>query len=112
MMWMVGLAVMAGCTAVPKNASTTDLAVTPWAQQSSLQDGQWRHYALPGKASSQFAYTRKDGRDAMAVTAMSSASMVRKQVRVEPTELGSVRFSWKVPELIAQCGSWPLREVR
>jgi len=109
-MWMVGLAVMAGCTAVPKNASTTDLAVTPWAQQSSLQDGQWRHYALPGKASSQFAYTRKDGRDAMAVTAMSSASMVRKQVRVEPTELGSVRFSWKVPELIAQA-DMALREA-
>ena len=79
-----------------------DLGATPWAQQSSLQDGQWRHYALPGKASSQFAYTRKDGRDAMAVTSVSSASMVRKTVRVAPQDLGKVRFSWKVPELIAQ----------
>ena len=100
--WGVGLAVLAGCSAVPETAPVTDLATTPWAQQSSLRQGQWRHYALPGKASTQFAYTRKDGRDAMAVTSLSSASMVRKQVRVEPAELGSVRFSWKVPDLIAQ----------
>ena len=28
--------------------------------------------------------------------------MVRQAVRIEPDELGSVRFSWKVPDLIAQ----------
>ncbi len=105
-----GLAVLAGCTTVAGRAPATDLAATPWALQSSLQDGQWRHYALPGKASSQFAYTRKDGRDAMAVTSLASASMVRKQVRVEPAELGSVRFSWKVPELITQA-DMALREA-
>jgi hypothetical protein len=110
-MWFgLCLALLAGCSAVPVAAPTPDLAATPWAKQSSLQDGQWRHYPLPGKASTQFAYTRKDGRDAMAVTSLSSASMVRKPVRVEPADLGNVRFSWKVPELIAQA-DMALRET-
>ena len=110
MMWLGCLAVLAGCSAVPGAAPTPELGATPWAKQSSLQQGQWHHYALPGKASSQFAYTRKDGRDAMAVTSMSSASMVRKPVRVEPADLGNVRFSWKVPELISQA-DMALREA-
>jgi hypothetical protein len=38
----------------------------------------------------------------MHATAVSSASMLRKVVRIEPEELGRFRFSWKVPELIAQ----------
>lgn len=108
--WVLSLAVLAGCSTVPEAAPQPDLAVTPWAKQSALQDGQWRHYTLPGKASTQFAYTRKDGRDAMAVTSLSSASMVRKPVRVEPADLGNVRFSWKVPELIAQA-DMALREA-
>jgi hypothetical protein len=44
---------------------------------------------------------RQEGRDAVAVMAASSASMLRSKVRIEPAELGSVRFSWKVPQLIA-----------
>lgn len=38
----------------------------------------------------------------MQATAESSASMLRKVVRIDPQELGNVRFSWKVPDLIAQ----------
>ena len=45
---------------------------------------------------------RKDGRDAMEATSASSASMLRQVLRVEPAELASFRFSWKVSELIAQ----------
>lgn len=41
-----------------------------------------------------------DGRSTMVVTAVSSASMLRKQVRVPPQELGQLRFSWKVPALM------------
>lgn len=36
----------------------------------------------------------------MYVQADASASMLRKQVRLEPSELGVVKFSWLVPELI------------
>nr|WP_279343737.1 DUF3047 domain-containing protein [Variovorax terrae] len=63
---------------------------------------QWQHYKLPGKQPTQFSYMRMDGRDAMAVTAVSSASMLRHAVRIEPEALGQVRFSWKVPALIAE----------
>lgn len=62
----------------------------------------WHHYALPGKTPSQFSYIRKDGRDALAATAVTSASMMRRKLRIEPSDLGHVRFSWKVPELIAR----------
>lgn len=79
------------------------IASSPWAVQSSPQTGKpsrWQHYALLGKTATQFNYSRKDGRDAMAVTAQSSASMLRRAVRIEPMDLGAVRFSWNVPELI------------
>ena len=62
----------------------------------------WQHYPLPGKQASEYAYTRLDGRDAMAVHATSSASMLRQAVHIAPDHLGSVRFSWKVPELMAR----------
>lgn len=84
-------------------SSYTGIASSPWAVQSSPQTGKpsrWQHYALLGKASTKFRYVSKDGRDAMAVTAQSSASMLRHTVRIEPKDLGDVRFSWKVPALI------------
>jgi hypothetical protein len=62
----------------------------------------WHHYKLPGKQATQFEYARKDGRDALAVKAESSASMLRRKLRIPAAELGNVRFSWKVPELIAE----------
>ncbi len=60
----------------------------------------WRHFLLPNKAATEYTYTRLDGRDAVAVTSNSSASLLRQPVRVEPQDLDHVRFSWKVPELI------------
>lgn len=37
----------------------------------------------------------------MAANSVSSASMLRQVMRVEPAELADLRFSWKVPALIA-----------
>ena len=62
---------------------------------------QWQHYHLPGKQATQYNFARLDGRDAMAVTAASSASLLRQKVRIEPQELAQIKFSWKVPELIS-----------
>ncbi len=56
---------------------------------------------LPGKAEVRFVPVTLDGRHALAATADAAASVVRRKVRVEPQALGRVRFSWKVPELIA-----------
>jgi hypothetical protein len=62
----------------------------------------WQHISLPGKHATDYAFERVDGRDVMAVNAISSASLLRQKVHIAPTELQRIKFSWKVPELIAQ----------
>ncbi|KQP23650.1 hypothetical protein ASF43_05200 [Pseudorhodoferax sp. Leaf267] len=76
---------------------------TPWAKASlpQLDAKPWQHMPLPGKRATEFKPAFVDGRQAMAVTAVSSASMLRKQVHVKPDDLGQLRFSWMVPALMA-----------
>lgn len=98
-------AFLAGC-ATPERAEGPMPESSPWAAASgspgpARRSAAWRHFAFPGKKPTQFHYARVDGREAMAVTSSASASMLRQDVRIEPGELGSVVFSWKVPELIA-----------
>lgn len=105
---------LAGCAGVPERPAESTGAVheSPWSAQSgkqahALQPASqaearpWRHMTFPGKTATRFSYARKDGRDAIAVLASSSASMLRRKVRIEPSELRNVRFSWQVPQLIA-----------
>ena len=104
---LLALLLSGGCTALRSasgdHAAESPLATTPWTQSSAGGHAPvWRHYKLPGKQPSLFRYMRHDGRNAMAVNSESSASMLRHAVRREPAELTSVRFSWQVPELIAQ----------
>lgn len=95
-------AVLAGCASSPR--VDEDIAGSPWAQQSQAPQPQrglaWQHHPLPGKAATEFRYTRHDSRDALAVRADASASLMRYPVRVAPEDLGRLRFSWKVPGLI------------
>ncbi|MGH6627099.1 MAG: DUF3047 domain-containing protein [Burkholderiaceae bacterium] len=100
---VLALAQLAACASAPVPVDDAGVKATPWSDASTrgVETPPWHHYKLPGKQPTQFAYTRLDGRDAMAVTAVSSASMLRQPVRIEPAELGGLRFSWKVPELIA-----------
>ena len=101
--------VLVGCAALPDPSGSADIGTSPWALQSTRpgidplapSTPRWGHLAFPGKSPTQFNYARTDGRDAVAVLASSSASMLRKNVRIEPSELSNVRFSWKVPQLIA-----------
>ena len=68
---------------------------------STREKPTWQHYTLPGKHAADYVFARLDGRDAMAVTAVSAASLLRQKVRIEPQELAQIKFSWKVPELIS-----------
>ena len=61
----------------------------------------WQHYPLPGKRATTYRYEWVDGRHAMQATAKMSASMLRQSMRVAPARLSMIRFSWKVPQLIA-----------
>ncbi|MGC3984063.1 MAG: DUF3047 domain-containing protein [Pseudorhodoferax sp.] len=92
-----------GCASWRSEKAEASIAQTPWAKASLPQVAgePWRHLPLPGKRATQFEPVQADGRAAMAVTADSSASMVRKQVHVPADALGQLSFSWKVPALIA-----------
>jgi len=95
---------LAACAPLPP-APAPDLAGSPWALKSQGPADAlvpWSHQALPGKAPTQFKYVRIDGRDAIAVDAKSSASMLRNNLRVEAADLGRLRFSWKVPALMEE----------
>lgn len=99
---LVALAGLVACSAVPTDDAR--LAGSPWALASSgsAHAGLWQHYRFPGKQATQFAYAREEGRHAVAAHAVSSASMLRHPLRIEPADLGRVQFAWKVPQLIAQ----------
>lgn len=97
-------ALLAGCASSPPPTQT--IADTPWASASRVSavppapHAGWEHVAFPGKTPVQFVPSRDDGRAALEATAISAASVVRKRVRIEPQDLGRLRFSWKVPQLI------------
>jgi hypothetical protein len=114
-LWRIcALAVMAataGC-ALPARPVVAEagLSESPWAVQSGrieargvidAQPMRWQHIQFPGKVATDFSYARVDGRDTIAARSLSSASMLRHALRIEAADLGRVRFSWKVPELIA-----------
>lgn len=96
--WMVLLAIgLSGC------ASRSAQDVAPYAtgtQQALLGFDRWEHWALPGKTATQYAVAQEAGRLVVAVTATSSASLLRQRLRIEPQDLGRLQFSWKVPALI------------
>lgn len=60
----------------------------------------WHDVHLPGKARTRYTHTSEDGRQVVYAESESSASMLRRKVRVEPSDLGSVKFSWQVKQLI------------
>lgn len=98
-----GAAALAGCAPL-RGPGEPSVDSSPWADQSGVAGGAarpWRHQPFPGKTPTLFEYAREEGRDAVSVTADSSASMLRRPVRIEPAELGNLAFSWKVPQLIA-----------
>lgn len=110
------LLLLAACSVPPRvddtadtvNTADTGAGANVWTQTSLQSDlattsaSRWQHYPLPGKQSSEYAYARVDGRHVMAARANASASMLRQAVHIAPDDLGRVKFSWKVPELIAQ----------
>ena len=95
--------VLTGCASVGTDEPVvSEISHTAWAR-STLPAGSrmpWTHQTFPGKRASHYQYERKDGRDALMAQAVSSASMLRQMVRVEPEHLGQLRFSWMVPTLI------------
>jgi hypothetical protein len=104
---------LGACAHGPESDVTTQAlrAPTPWdvasvgdavpAEQATSAASRWQHLTFPGKTANQFAYLQVDGRRAMGVRSGSAVSMLRKIVSIDPGQLAGLRFSWKVPGLIA-----------
>ena len=104
---------LGACAHGPESDVTTQAlrAPTPWdvasvgdvlpVEQAPSATSRWQHLTFPGKTANQFAYLQVDGRRAMGVRSGSAVSMLRKIVSVDPAQLAGLRFSWKVPGLIA-----------
>jgi len=108
LVYLFVLQILTGCASrsptVAESLEALNLRIAPWAGATDhgAQPAVWEHFKLPGKQPSKFDYAVEVGRSAIAANAQSSASMLRQVVSIYPADLGSVKFSWKVPELIAQ----------
>jgi hypothetical protein len=61
----------------------------------------WQPVRLPGKQATEFVLQQHASRIVVEANAQSSASMLRRNLRIEPEKLGTLEFSWHVPALIA-----------
>jgi len=98
---------LAGCASPLASVQEDDASASATASNAApvhWTEGEvapWHHKAFPGKRPTQYRPMQYEGRNAMLAQASSSASMLRQTVRVAPQDLGLLRFSWKVPALIA-----------
>ena len=97
---VVGL-LLGGCATAPWAPSVPLEPAVPLPvpiQQANLSE--WMEYVIPGKRSTRYTSLVLDGRPVVHAASDSAASVLRRKVRVEPAELGTLRFSWRVEELI------------
>lgn len=91
------LLVLTACSSAPPSAAPGPKAAAaagPWAG--------WNDYVLPGKRATVYSTQRDGARFIVNAQAESSASMFRRQLRIDAAQLGRVQFSWRVAGLIAQ----------
>lgn len=88
-----------------------EMSAPPKAGELKPDDLQWEIFRVPGKQSASYSYVRHDGRDAVLAKAEASGSILRHRHRIEPDELGLVRFSWNVPNAGANLALPQLEDV-
>jgi len=99
---LIMVSMLAGCASRPSAVDSPDVSATPWATTVTAVGPAppWTHQQFPGKRASHYSYARLDGRDSVQVESNAAVSMLRQVLRVEPGDLGRLRFSWKVSALI------------
>jgi hypothetical protein len=108
--WLIaaGVFLLSGCSGLPqRNAAssstipgdvTADANSLHWTPADQLK---WEPVLFPGKSPTQYQTEKVGSRTTLLARAHSSISMLRKPLRIEPAQLGSVHFSWLLPQLIA-----------
>ena len=88
-----------GCSSLaPSQKSVTTASSTAWQPEDQMK---WDAVKIPGKVATQYSVVRVSNRSALQANAQSSASMLRRNLRIAPEKLGTLEFSWHVPALIA-----------
>lgn len=76
-----------------------EMSAPPKAEELKPDDLKWEIFRVPGKQPASYSYVRHEGRDAVLAKAEASGSILRHRHRIEPDQLGLVRFSWNVPNV-------------
>jgi hypothetical protein len=74
-----------------------EMSAPPKAGELKPDDLKWEIFRVPGKQPASYSYVRHEGRDAVLAKAEASGSILRHRHRIEPEQIGLVRFSWNVP---------------
>ena len=88
-----------GCSSI-KNERPVSVQSSNLFWQPEAQAG-WEQVKLPGKRDTHYSLVTLNGQNTLKANALSSASMLRKKIRIEPDALNSLLFSWQVSELMA-----------
>lgn len=97
---------LSGCAQLPSTPTATlGVPATTLANDTSANHpwrSGWSTFALPGKKLTRYEPGLIDGQPVLRAQSSASASMFRRSLRVPPGELGSVQFSWQVPQAITE----------
>jgi hypothetical protein len=96
--WLVSLLSLATLFTGCAHSPTPSTAASAPVADSAKTDWHARH--LPGKVSTVYTHLSEQGRPVVFAESDASASMLRRSVRVDAAKLGTVKFSWRVSELI------------
>ena len=60
----------------------------------------WSSVLLPGKRPTRYQHLSENGRKVIVADSQASASMYRQRLSIDPDELGTLAFAWRVPALV------------
>lgn len=72
----------------------------PAHERSAAGSSPWAEFALPGKRRTTYVADVEEGRQVVHAHASSSASMLRRSLRVHPQDIAGIEFSWRAMSLI------------
>jgi len=95
---------LAGCSTPPGSLAQAEQHVpgtSAFRTWTPAQQVHWPAVLFPTKKPTHYQLAQIQGRDGMQADAQSALSMLRQSVHVPAEQLGQLKFSWLVPELIA-----------
>jgi hypothetical protein len=93
---LLSLLLLQACTTIEPTLATSAARQTQW------NNVYWQHLVLPSKKQTDYSLGQLEGREAINARAVSSASMLRRDLNIASADLDVVKFSWHVPELIRE----------